>query len=522
MRLVGKFHDLHIVRITHAESSETRIEYFVDAHVQKPTSFSFVPQPHHSIMAPSNSALMRAKILESMSKTEATENTSQQSQVNHSQTSTQAIYALRPNRAPLAQDFGEDFGEDYEHARQRGGSADLSSQELNTSDKIEQVLEILGAGTPIEPDTLSSSRRLVSSTYGITLSTNTRDHSSKRDLSPPNPIPIRRSSSVRSAVTPKTSNSKAPITVRPSTSSIMDGFNTPPNIPSPGTPKPPIPSRSYSRLPLGPNISSQHNFSRRPVIPPLAPGNGHARSHSDSFSQNSKGFDFQTSQRGSRRNSRRDSLSSWRATSETNATSPTSSLPASPPRKDFDQDGDETLEALPEDYDLTAPEDGAKLHSLEVLSELLFSEEHLKTIFAHPSLLLKFTSFLSVYRPHSMPILNYYIETTKALRVINYANAIAEALEPVSGHDFTSTSAKKTMNFVLEDRTNRAFHVLVQEDLPAYLTHIYVEIVKSSLGRWMTGAISPQKGPEGLGEVFYITDPSMTDNPIIFASQGQL
>lgn len=176
-----------------------------------------------------------------------------------------------------------------------------------------------------------------------------------------------------------------------------------------------------------------------------------------------------------------------------------------------------------DDFDLAAPiKDGNYLHSLETLSDLLFSGEHLKNIFADPSSLLDFTSFLSTCRSRSIPMLMYYLDTTEALKAVNYAITLTESLEPISGHDFTSVPAKTTMNSELEAKAKKAFDVLVQEDLPAFVTQLYVQSVKSSMIRRIMG---PSTRPmrevlEGMLEVFCLTDPSRPDNPIVFASEG--
>ncbi len=186
-------------------------------------------------------------------------------------------------------------------------------------------------------------------------------------------------------------------------------------------------------------------------------------------------------------------------------------------------DVDLTLKAHLEDYDLeTTVEDVDGTNSLEAFSDLLFSGEHLKSIFDDTSSLLKFTAFLSEYRPHSLPILLYYLDSTKALRAFRYANAIAESLGSIPGHDFTSTSAKSTVNPVLESKAQHAFNLLLQDDLPAYVTHMYVEVAKSSMFKRVTTAIVPssQRGPEGLAEVFCLTEPTRPDNPIVFVSEG--
>jgi hypothetical protein len=182
------------------------------------------------------------------------------------------------------------------------------------------------------------------------------------------------------------------------------------------------------------------------------------------------------------------------------------------------------IEDDPRSWDLvSAPvENERKQFSLEARSEQLFSKEHLEAIFADTATLLRFTSFLSVARPDSVPVLIYYLDALKALRAISYANAVAEALEPIENLDFTETPARTTLNTVLEEKANRAFEVLVRDDLPAFITHIFVQVVSVSISKRVTGNLPPmlREASEGLAEVFCLTDPSRTDNPIIFASEG--
>lgn len=191
-------------------------------------------------------------------------------------------------------------------------------------------------------------------------------------------------------------------------------------------------------------------------------------------------------------------------------------------------DDSDQMQPLPGDlagsFDLVAPpEDGRRIFSLETRSEQLFSREHLETIFSDPSLLLRFTAFLSTHRPQSVPILIYYLDALKALKAIKYANAIAEALSPMPSYGFTTTSAKPTINSVLEEKAAQSFDVLVREDLPAYITLTYIQIVSLSISQRITGTLAPhlREASEGLAEVFCVTDPSRPDNPIVFVSEGK-
>ncbi|CAF9903187.1 MAG: hypothetical protein HETSPECPRED_000146 [Heterodermia speciosa] len=179
---------------------------------------------------------------------------------------------------------------------------------------------------------------------------------------------------------------------------------------------------------------------------------------------------------------------------------------------------------LPGSFDLVEPADDHVNHhgfSLEARSEQLFSHEHLKVIFADPTLLLRFTAFLSTHRPRSVPILIYYLDALKALKAIKYANAIAEALSPIPGHEYTANLAPASSNAALENKANQAFDALVREDLPAYITQMYVQIVSLSISQRITGVLAPhlREASEGLAEVFCLTDPSRPDNPIVFASE---
>jgi hypothetical protein len=200
-----------------------------------------------------------------------------------------------------------------------------------------------------------------------------------------------------------------------------------------------------------------------------------------------------------------------------------------PPLQQKGLDENDQLEPLDEEdlspgsFDLLAPAGReAKQYSLEARSELLFSTEHLEEIFRDPSLLLQFTGFLSAHRASSVPILIYYLDAVKALKAIGYSNAIAEALDPIPGFDFTATNPRRTGNIELEEKASQAFSILVREDLPAYITHTYIQTVSLSIQRRITGTLPShlREASEGLAEVFCLTDPSRPDNPIVFTSEG--
>ena len=182
------------------------------------------------------------------------------------------------------------------------------------------------------------------------------------------------------------------------------------------------------------------------------------------------------------------------------------------------------MEDDPRSWDLIEPVDAdgpTGIYALEKRAEQMHSSEHLRAIFDDPKLLLKFTGFLNSHRPGSIAILIYYLDALKALRAINYANAIAEALDPIRGQDYTQEVAEPTRNLALEEKADRAFEMLAVEDLPAFIAHTWIQVVSISIQRRITGTLAPhlREASEGLAEVFCLTDPSRPDDPIVFASE---
>lgn len=176
----------------------------------------------------------------------------------------------------------------------------------------------------------------------------------------------------------------------------------------------------------------------------------------------------------------------------------------------------------PGSFDLVMPaENGVSkgTYALEQRAELLFSSRHLQAIFDDPAHLHRFSNFLYQNRPASVPLLTYYLEALKALRAIEYSNAVLRKLEPLSSFDFTHEyfQARPTSNLELQAKADTAFEVLVREDLPMYITHVWIQTVTVSIRHRIRGTSSHSS--EGLAEVFCLTDPSRPDNPIVFMSE---
>ena len=178
----------------------------------------------------------------------------------------------------------------------------------------------------------------------------------------------------------------------------------------------------------------------------------------------------------------------------------------------------------PRSFDLIAPVHQDKgTYSLERRSRLLFSKKHMGAILRKPHLLGQFTQFLSKTRPASMPLLTYYLEAEKALRAIRYANSVVAGLPKLEGHDFSAVVANETLNKSLQAKHDSAFEALTREELPIFITHVWIEIVSLSIRLRIVGSMPShlRESSEGLAEVFCLTDPSRRDNPIILASDGK-
>ncbi|KAL9057878.1 MAG: hypothetical protein Q9206_002174 [Seirophora lacunosa] len=178
---------------------------------------------------------------------------------------------------------------------------------------------------------------------------------------------------------------------------------------------------------------------------------------------------------------------------------------------------------MPGDFELPNPaETSAASLSLEARSELLFSRRHLELIFADKELSKRFGTFLRTYRPDSVPILAYYLDTIKALRTLKYAEAVVKNLERIPGLEFTADAKGVAMTWVLEDKADRVLDIMTKNDLPAFIAYVYVSIVDVALVERVTGKADMEVNDVavGLAEVFTISDPSRPDNPLVFASEG--
>ena len=172
-------------------------------------------------------------------------------------------------------------------------------------------------------------------------------------------------------------------------------------------------------------------------------------------------------------------------------------------------------------YNLAPPPPSVSDSNAEVLSEYLFSVDHLNLILNNNIHFHNFRNFLNKYRPQSIPILVQYLESYKALTAIRYANLIADQIYQQSQRSSRSGAAVVDAKF--EKLSRRSIEELVNDALPAYITYRLVLVVTECLVKEVTGTNTPlmREMIQGLAEVYCLADPSLPDCPIVFASEGE-
>ncbi|CAL5866944.1 uncharacterized protein PFLUO_LOCUS1156 [Penicillium psychrofluorescens] len=125
-------------------------------------------------------------------------------------------------------------------------------------------------------------------------------------------------------------------------------------------------------------------------------------------------------------------------------------------------------------YDLIAPYGGgdAPLHKLERIADVMFSSNHMLKILNNPRYLAAFREFLLEERPRSMATLTYYLNANKALKAIEYANALVRLSVDVPPKEVQVGEGivGVTSNKLLEQRVLDGLNALTAEELPAFVT----------------------------------------------------
>lgn len=150
----------------------------------------------------------------------------------------------------------------------------------------------------------------------------------------------------------------------------------------------------------------------------------------------------------------------------------------------------------PDSFDLAPPpqadREKAEQYSLERRSLFMFSKTHLRIIFQDFRLLRKFTAFLVEYRPESVPLLVYHLDARKALAALKYSNAVSDCLRPVESLAFTRAATPKSINEDLRRKTEASFNALANDDLPAWITAVWMRTVEVSIRRRINGSLPAQ------------------------------
>ncbi|KAI5250609.1 hypothetical protein E4T42_04964 [Aureobasidium subglaciale] len=170
-------------------------------------------------------------------------------------------------------------------------------------------------------------------------------------------------------------------------------------------------------------------------------------------------------------------------------------------------------------YDLKPPPPSVSHSNMEHLSTRYFSVDHLNVILRDYQLFSRFRRFLTQYKPYTLPALESYVDTQKAVAAIEYANSLANNHRSTTGH---TPKPAAVVDESFQERSRLVVQALVDDALPAYLTHRLVQTVTDSLVKEITGNNAPVMRDliPSLAEVYCITDPSVSDNPIVYASEA--
>lgn len=161
---------------------------------------------------------------------------------------------------------------------------------------------------------------------------------------------------------------------------------------------------------------------------------------------------------------------------------------------------------------------------LDYLTDLLFSEDHLRIILNDSSIFARFTVFLNHFRPHSVPVLVRYLEARKAVKAVEYANSLAHLIPQVPGDRASlAPCAAATVNPRFEQWCRTALDELASDILPAYVTYNLTKVVRDCLVKETMGMQTPlmRSLVDGLNDAFWVSDPNLEDCPIVYASDGE-
>ncbi|KAK1146141.1 hypothetical protein N8T08_003230 [Aspergillus melleus] len=143
-------------------------------------------------------------------------------------------------------------------------------------------------------------------------------------------------------------------------------------------------------------------------------------------------------------------------------------------------------------------------------------------ILSSPRYLARFRDFLTEERPPSIPTLTHYLNACKALKAIQYANALVRLSIDVPTAGIKQSSPIGIVeSLALEKRVQDALIALTADELPAFITANCINITSKVVEKRIRGTLPGRfRGTaDALAKVFCLTDPSRPDSPIIFASE---
>lgn len=174
-------------------------------------------------------------------------------------------------------------------------------------------------------------------------------------------------------------------------------------------------------------------------------------------------------------------------------------------------------------FDLKPPPPSVSHTNAELLCDRLFSTDHLNSICRDHVHQARLLAFLHRYRPDHVPILQRYLEAQKAMAAIDYANAVAEHVTSSSSSGPHHPGVAAMLDPGFEAVSRQATEQLVQDALPAFISHQLTHTVTECLVKEITGNNAPimRDLVQGLAEVYCMSDPNLPDNPIVYASDGE-
>lgn len=134
------------------------------------------------------------------------------------------------------------------------------------------------------------------------------------------------------------------------------------------------------------------------------------------------------------------------------------------------------------------PKDRSLQNDLEALSDRFFSADHVDLILKDYALASRFKTFLESYVPHHVATLRQYAELKKAIAALEFANAVANRIQSPMGHP---PFAAANIDERFEAQAKQTARNVVEEALPAYLTHRLVALVTDTLVKEITGNSAP-------------------------------